>query len=49
MHPIYSQLSLKTPSLGLRIPRIGSRDPGIVVTKALEATNLPPTQRADLG
>ena len=30
--------------LGLRTPRIGSKDPGSVVTRAGEATNLPPTR-----
>ena len=36
---MYSLLSLKTPTLGLRISRIGFRDPGIVVTKVREPHN----------
>ena len=40
MHPMYSQLSLKIPRLGLRTCRIGFRGPGIVVTGAPEASNV---------
>ena len=44
MYPMYSQLSLNTPSLGLRISRIGFRDPGISFARAQEPTNLQPTR-----
>ncbi len=41
MNPMYSQVSLKTPSLGLRIPKVGFKDPGIVGTRAQGSSNLP--------
>ena len=40
MYPMYPLLSLKIPSFGLKISRISFRDPGLIVTRAREATNL---------
>ena len=47
---MHSLLSLKIPSLGLKISRLGFLDPGIVVTKAREPTIYPqPGGAQDLG
>ena len=50
MYPLYSLLNLKTPNLGLRISRIGFKDPGTVVTRARGWTNYCRQERSkDLG